>query len=199
MPKEKTNFIPSVPRESVATPEQARLALDLSEEKTKELRRDQDKALALFRSRARLSDLERRVGRGIELERHHTKTGNREALADALAMQGRFAEAVKASRDKDKKKVFREKIKAIDKADDDCPCPTYREENGLHLPNQHVESFVVSQKHGQVMPAIRCRVCGKLNVRANLPHLAEQRAARATSLANENRQIKAVDFFSEAR
>jgi phage FluMu protein Com len=188
-----------IPQEAVATPSDVRRVLELSPEEIERLRKQQAKALKLYKSRARLSPREQQVGRGIELERHYRQTGNLDGLAEALSMQGRFAEAAAVAANPVLREQYLERDAAVHSPDDDCSCPTYREENGLHIPNQHVEANVVSLKHGDVMPAIRCRVCGKLNVRPLFQHLAEQRTARAKSIANERQQIKADEFFKTKR
>jgi hypothetical protein len=198
MTEKEKKLTPRVPREAVATPEQVRVLLDVTPEKETELRREQAKALKLFRSRARLSRAERKKGRGIELERHHQQTGNRDALAEALAMQGRFAEAEHIAINPELKAVFGEKRAAIEAPDADCECPTYSEENGLFIPNQFIESEVISDKHGGLTPAVRCRVCVKLNVRQMFPDLAAQRAARSRSVKGRD-EVKATEFFKEAR
>ena len=192
---EEKKLIPSVAREAVALPDDARRALELTPEQRQEIKKEQDRLLKLFRSRARLTPLEFQKARGIELERHHKRTGNVNALAEALAMQGRFEEAAEYAVREDLKAIFTEKAEAVASDDDDCECPRYTEDGDLFIPNQFIESEVVSTKHGAVMPAIRCRICKKLNVRQILPHLAEQRAVRR----DENDHSTAAKFFSERR
>lgn len=181
----------------IATATDIRTFLALSDEETAELQKQQEKALKKFRSKARLTPAERVMGHGIELELHHRQTGNKDGLAEALGMQGRYLEAAHIAVNPKLAAVLLEKAEAIDSADDDCDCPGFEEIDGLRIPNQYVEGNVISQKHGGVMPAIRCKVCKKLNVRPIFPHLAEQQAARRSSVSNEARQVKATDFFKK--
>jgi hypothetical protein len=123
MSEKEQQIIPSVPRESVATPEQARAHLEITPDKEKDIRTQQAKALKVFRSKARLTPAEFQRGRGVELERHHRITGNQNALAEALAMQGRFHEAALAADDPALTAVLTEKAEAIDRPDENCDCP----------------------------------------------------------------------------
>jgi hypothetical protein len=183
---------------SVATPADVANILALDDEQIAELQKGQQKALDTFRSKARLTPEERQLGYGIEMERHHRQTVNKDALAEALAMQGRFVEAADIAEREDLKNVLAEKAEAILKDDANCECPNHTEDSGFHIPNQYVESYAISHKHdGKIMPLIRCRVCGDLNARAMPAHLAEQRAARAASVAGK--EVSATQFFREAR
>lgn len=176
----------TIPKEAVATPEQVRDNLALTDEQRKEL---QDEQLKTFRSRARLTPEEMKMGRAIELERHHRQTGNVNALAEALADQGRFREAAEMATRKDLKAVLLEKAEAVDRPDADCECDSHIIDGDFKIPVQYVESYVM--RDGKLMPAIRCRTCKCLNVMPILPHLADQQAAQATR--EGDREVK--DFF----
>jgi hypothetical protein len=139
---------------------------------------EQDALLKVYRSRATLSPEKRKVARGIELERLYYKQKKWNALAEALGMQGRFAEAAEIATDEAIKAAMAIKAEAIEKADIDCACPTFTETNGYLIPNQHVIANGYSVKHGQVMPFIRCTICGDVNARPLPQHLADQHAVR---------------------
>lgn len=176
---------------NVAAPADIVNALDLTDEQRQALRDSQAKALQKFRSKAKLTPAEQTLGLGIQLEQHHRLTGNQNALAEALAMQGRFREAVNTATDPALKARLLEKAEAIESPDDDCECPTYTQMDDLQIPNQFVEARVLTRRG--LLPAIRCQVCRRLNVRPELPHLAEQHAARQQSVAGK--EVKATDFF----
>lgn len=184
----------------IATPQDVLRNLALTDEQITDLRREQDKALKVFRSKARLTPKERMLGYAVEMERHHRQTGNKDALAEAVAIQGRYREAAEIAVNPELIVNFTEKADAIEKPDVNCECPDHAAEGDLHIPNQFIQANVISIKHGgELMPAIRCRVCNDLNVRSIPPHLAEQKAARAHSVANENNQVKADQFFRQKR
>ena len=173
----------------VATADDVRRLLALDEERIAELQKDQEKRLKVFRSRARLTEKERTIGYAIEMERHHRLTGNKDALANALAAQGRFSEAAATARRDDLKQTLTVRLNAIEKDDADCKCPRYYKDGDHQLPNQYIVDYVVSEKHGgKLMPLIRCRECGELNVRAILPHLEDLRAVQ-----NSDKDVK--DYF----
>lgn len=183
-----------IKRSDVATPSDVRRVLALSKEEKAEIKKEQDKLLKLHRSRARLSPEERKLARGIELERHFRQTKNKNGLAEALAMQGKYEEAAKVAQTADLKKSLREKRDAVNSADADCQCDTYYQTGGgVMLPNQHVESYGYSEKHKKVMPFIRCKCCRKLNARPMLSHLAEQRKMRRKSERGE--EVRADALF----
>jgi hypothetical protein len=195
MAKKEKVLIPQVEREAVATPDDVKKVFALSDEQIAALKLEQDRLLKTFRSRARLSRQERQKAHAIEMERHHKKTGNVNALAEALAGQGRFTEAAQTATREDLKTIFTDKALAVEKDDADCECPTYYESGEYHLPNQYVESYAFSEKHQAIMPFIRCRSCGTLNARPILHHLAEQQAVRHAAKETD----KVSDFFLSPR
>lgn len=188
-----------IPKTAVMSPEDFRRELELSDEKQKELRLEQDRLLAKFRSRARLNPDERQKARGIELERHHRRTGNKDALAEAFAMQGRYKEAIAVVVREDLKEVLQTQLEAVGKDDVNCGCDDFREENGAFLPNLWVESYGYSEKHRKTMPFIRCAVCGELNARPMPAHLAAQQQVRQESVKKNAEIMTAQAFFTNGR
>ena len=174
-----------VPRESVATPEDVKRFLHLTPEAADELQRDQK--LALYNSRALLSEDERRVGRGIELERHYRTIGDANGLAEALKLQGRYLEAAEAATNEDLKIELIELAQAVDKEDVNCGCDDFKEQGGYNLPQQNVEMRGHSLKHNGEVPFIRCQNCGELNARPSPTHLTEQRAVRNSDLSDKEK------------
>lgn len=175
-----------VPKEAVATPADVDNVLALTDEKVAELQKERD--LAIYQSRARLSPEERKRGRGVELERHYRITGNKVGLAEALALQGRYAEAAEII------PTYLEKHKAVEREDADCSCDSFREEGDYLLPNQFVESYGYSKKHGKDMPFVRCNACGELNAMPMPAHLLSQQALRHDRNAPDTERLK---FFKK--
>lgn len=165
-----------VPRSAVATPEQALKALELTPEQIKEI--EEEQALLLYRSRAMLTPNERRRGLGIELERHHRQTGNKDGLGEALALQGRYDEAARTAQSPMLQRELREQAKAVSRPDDDCPCDSFQEIGEYNLPTQYIEMYGHSEKHGEEVPFVRCTLCGVLNAMPAPTHLTEQRDLR---------------------
>lgn len=183
-----------VPREEVATPEDVAKILELTPEQIQELRKEQ--ALRLYRSRAVLSPQERRIGRGIELERHYREVGKPDGLAEALAMQGRYQEAAEVAVNEVLKRELAEKAAAVDAPDEDCKCDNFKDVGKYSIPNQYIESYGYSAKHGKDMPFVRCTVCGTLNVKPSPDYLEEQRAIRnSTDLAPDD--SSKLEFFKK--
>lgn len=174
-----------VPREAVATPEDAARALSLTKEELEEIKRDQ--LLALYRSRARLSDNDRRIARGVELERHYILTGNMDGLAEALSLQGRYAEAAEAATASDRKEELSERAGAVDKEDRLCGCDSHTENGKYNLPNRHIEFYGHSAKHGGEVTFIRCSRCGDLNAMPAPAHLLEQRELRRSKASDQEK------------
>lgn len=186
MNKSQTEATSSVvPRSSVATPEDVTKALTLTPEQIEELRREQ--LLKLYRSRARLSDNERRIARGVELEDHYLKTGNKDGLAEALMLQGRYGEAADVAESDSYKQELYEKADAIQKNDQHCGCDRYKETGGYNLPQQYVEFYGHSHKHGREVPFIRCTNCGDLNAMSAPNHLLKQRQLRNSDASDQER------------
>lgn len=154
----------------------ALLAKDTAEEdRAQEIRR------ASF-TRANLTEAERLVGQGALWE--ETAWGNLEAargksaaarelaenqLADALAMQGKYAEAAEMHHDKHMRKRYRDTAAAIERPDDEeCKCkPARAESHGVEIavPTTHIARMVFSRKHGAMVGLEVCDKCGKRNAR----------------------------------
>lgn len=155
----------------------------------------QRQALALAsHSRAKLSDAERLIGRGQLLETtarqnlSDAKGQDKEArvlaqsqLADALAMQGQYAEAAKIHPDKHRRKYFRDLGKAIEKPDDEkCKC----RDKHIEINKQPVDltprlerARIFSPVHGEVVSLVECLKCGHKNARPLRSRLLKHRAA----------------------
>lgn len=186
-----------VPKYAVATPERVGELLKVSPEREKELREEQDKLLDQFRSKSGLTPAQRRIARGIELERIHRQSGDKNGLAEALAQQGRYAEAVETAVNPDLKAELEEKLAAVERPDDDCLCDSHHQSQSGHLlPNQFVLCEGYSEKHKKDVSFIKCMVCGVLNARALLPHLESQRQARRKS--ESGAPVRAEKFFKKA-
>lgn len=180
-----------VERKDVATPDDVRKMLALDDGQIEELRKEQEKALRKFRSRARLNAAERRIGRGVELERHFSQTGNLDGLAEAFAMQGRFAEAAETAVREDLQATFTEKANAC--LCNGCDCPSHSEEEGLMLPNQYIESYEI--KNGKMEPAVRCQNCNNLSIGRHIDHLERARDVRAKAVNEGRESMTAREFF----
>jgi hypothetical protein len=146
-------------------------------------------------SRAKLSDAERLVGRGQLLEQTArenlalSKRRNRAArvlaqnqLADALAMQGRYAEAAEMHTDRHRRKYFRDVKKALEKPDDEkCGCPDRKAEvSGQQIaitPRYEVEK-IYSPIHGELVSVVKCSKCEHLNARPLRSRLLQSQAAQ---------------------
>lgn len=180
-----------VPREAVATPEDVSKILHLTQEGIEELQREQK--LALSRSRALLSDNDRRVARGIELERHYLITGDKNGLAEALKLQGRYWEAARAAKDPAIKAELTEMAMAVDKPDENCSCDDFKESDEYNLPQQYIEIRGYSEKHKSEITFIRCQECGDLNARPAPNHLLKQREVRNSNLSDKEK----LTFFKK--
>lgn len=181
-----------VPKEAVATPADVEKALSLTDEQLVDLQKERD--LAIYRSRAILSPEERRRGRGVELEKHYKITGNMDGLAEAFALQGRYGEAAEVAASDRLKATYSEKHRAVEREDNDCECDSFSESGDYLLPNQYIESYGYSAKHGKDMPFIRCQACGELNAMPSLPHLSSQQQLRHNSQASDSERLK---FFKK--
>ena len=145
----------------------------------------QRQALALaVHSRAKMTEAERLVGRGKLLE--ETARGNLEQskgvkgkkeerklakaqLADALAMQGQYSEAVKTHTDKHRRKYFRQVGAAIEKDDSHrCACKDRTAKMNdveIALTPRFEREKLFSPVHGELISLVECSVCKDLNAR----------------------------------
>ena len=135
----------------IATPEQVKEMLTPSEDQIQEY---QKQHLKLYRSRARLSSMERALGRAIELEMHFRQTGEPDRLAEALAMQGRFTEAANTAVSEELKQTFTNRAEAM--IAEPCFCDAVDEHD---QPNRYAESNTFID--GKATVIIRCKNCGK--------------------------------------
>lgn len=149
---------------------------------------------------------ERVVARGIELESsiRATLAVNQDdhmlsKLADALAMQGRYAEAAVVEPSEEKTLEYQAIHEAIERNDKEkCDCPQFVNEidpksgKQIRLPVQNVQQMVFSQKHGSMMPVVTCAHCGDIQVSAlsNFPQLAKR--AEGIEVANSNARKSSV-------
>lgn len=156
----------------------------------------QRQALALAsHSRAKLSEAERMIGRGRLLEEtaqtnlDQAKGRDKAArllveaqLADAVAMQGRYAEAAKLHPDKHRRKHFRDLVRAIEKPDDEkCTC----KDKSISIDKQQVDltprferERVFSPVHGEIVSVVECMKCKHKNARPLRSRLLQNNAAR---------------------
>lgn len=132
-------------------------------------------ALRASFTRAKLTEAEEMIGRGHLLEQ--TARGNIEAargkdaearvlaenqLAEALAMQGRFAEAADEHHDAVKRAEFRAVGKAMEMDDGEkCDCPDIE---GSITP-RFERRRIFSPVHGEVVSLVECQTCGHVNAR----------------------------------
>lgn len=166
---------------------------------------EQRQALALAsHSRAKLSDAERLIGRGQLLETTARQNlldakGRDKAarvlaqshLADALGMQGRYAEAAKTHPDKHRRKYFRDLGKAIEKPDDEkCKCKDKRisiESQPVELTPRFERARIFSPVHGEIVSVVECLKCHHTNARPLRSRLLQNNAARDGNEAAKSR------------
>jgi hypothetical protein len=112
-----------------------------------------------------------------------------ERLAEVLAEQGRYGEALLVAPEGARAGEYRSLIEAIERPDtEECGCPDeVNEQQGPHpirLPRHYVHDHVWSYKHQKEMPVIRCSLCGHLNVRplpGHIAHIVDAHAQSANS------------------
>lgn len=98
-----------------------------------------------------------------------TKVQN-EQLSEAFASVGRYDFAADTTKDKAKKKVYKQYFDAVF-LDDEATCP-----HGDH--KKHIKEWVFSLRHGKEMALIACSVCGHLNVTETPDALVQRRQAQ---------------------
>jgi hypothetical protein len=107
-------------------------------------------------------------------------------LADALAMEGQYAEAAALHPKPEHAARFRKIAHAIDRPDDEPTCHCTGEAQTdpgtgeTHvITGEHISEMVFSPKHGRMMPLVACARCGGMNVKPAPQHLEERiRAVR---------------------
>lgn len=156
-------------------------------------------AVASF-SRAKLTDAERLIGRGKLLEETarlnlEASTGkNQEAriltqnqLADALAMQGRYAEAAETHTEADRRKYFRDVVHAIEMPDDEkCNCSDRKAKvDGVEIAitPRFERDKIFSPVHGEVVSLVECSKCGHSNARPLRSRLLKHISAESQNSA----------------
>lgn len=124
-------------------------------------------------------------------------------LCEALMILGRCAEAMAVATTEDQYARAAELYEAIERDDSEvCECknPVVEIPQGVDAfgaPNQRAgmvvsrfgnpERFILSQKHGQIMPVRRCNQCGHLNCTTEMGddvHLSQQRRASVPNTAD---------------
>jgi hypothetical protein len=145
-------------------------------------------------SRAKMSEEERLVGRGKLLEEAarlnlEQSVGRNAAarelaqnqLADALAMQGRFAEAAETHNDAARRKYFRNVVTALEMDDEaKCNCADDHVKFGdveVAITPRFERGRIYSPIHQGTVSLIECKVCGHLNGRPPRSRLLPQQAA----------------------
>lgn len=96
-----------------------------------------------------------------------TQTLNR--LAEVLAEQGRYTEAIEVCPDDARRLEYRAIKNAIERPDDEvCDCPDEQivtRSGTIVSPAVMNMGTVYSDKHASMMPVMQCRICGDLQVR----------------------------------
>lgn len=180
----------------------------------------QRQALALAsHSRAKLSDAERLIGRGQLLEatarQNHSDAKGRDKaarllaqaqLADAMGMQGRYAEAAKTHPDRHRRKYFRDLGKAIEKPDDEkCKCRDKRiaiEGQSVALTPRFERTRIFSPVHGEIVSVVECLKCHHTNARPLRSRLLKANSAlsanEAVAASSAERKVFASDMIHAA-
>ena len=114
----------------------------------------------------------------------------RDRVAEALAMQGKYHDAALEAASPEAKKRYAEIHAAVWRDDEEsCECPeTTADPRGakgqtIQLPTTYAEEIVYSEKHGREMPLVRCSLCGDANVTRPGAHLQRIVDAHAGSHA----------------
>ncbi len=151
-------------------------------------------ALASF-GRGHLSEAERLVGRGALLEQ--TAAGNLELteknsqeealalsqLADAKAMQGKYAEAAEIHPYPVRAQYFQKIVEAVEMPDEEkCGCADTEARLGdtdIAVTPRFESARIFSPLHGEVVSLVECSSCGHQNARPLTSRLLKANAARA--------------------
>lgn len=107
----------------------------------------------------------------------------RRKLAEALAMQGRYNEAVEVSPDDDTTAHYQEIATAIVLPDDArCECPDVEgTQDGVELSitPRFVSQRIFSTQHNSVVDLVKCSTCGHSNARPLTGRLLQSQGAQA--------------------
>ena len=159
--------------------------------------------------RGHLSEAERLIGRGALLEKtaqanlnsatdDETRTLAMSQLADAQAMQGKYAEAAEAHPDLERKKYFEGVVAAIEMPDDaKCGCPDNYAKTGdigIAVTPRFERDRIFSPVHGQTVSLVECVKCGHQNARPLRSRLLTQQAAQ-----HANEQAKGGRLISDVQ
>lgn len=180
--------------------------LQVTEEQIRVSNEIQERARQAMYGRVKATQEEARLIRGISTERavraqletlrvHSPRRGRADRvreqlgrLAEALADQGRYAEAAKFHPVKHRQQEFAAVQQAIDKDDGaSCGCPEFKDVKDplsnatLRIPQVNKVEDVFSPKHGRMMPLVRCE-CGDLNVKP-LPQVLARRESLSVTAA----------------
>jgi len=120
----------------------------------------------------------REIAARASIEADPSNTFAYEQLAESLAEQGRYKQAIEVCPDGERKNYYEQIVTAIERPDgEECACEDdIRSDLAAHtlrLPRHHVSEWIWSVKHNREMPLVRCGVCGHLNARPLPKHLAQ--------------------------
>jgi len=159
-------------------------------------------------TRAHMTEAERMIGRGKLIEeaaRQNLRRSNtslaQSQLADALAMQGRFAEAAKLHPDESRRQYFENIIHALEMdGEEKCHCPDDKarmNDVDLSFTPRYESQRIFSPLHNDVVSVIVCSKCGHVNARKPKSRLLHQQSALNQSEAAKkpvlnDAQVKAL-------
>lgn len=102
-------------------------------------------------------------------------------FAEALAAEGRYAEAAEIHPNAPHAERFQQIAEAIERDDDAprCECEAKQERDPatgqtVVLASEIISEMVFSPKHNKLMPLVLCTACGDMNVKAAPAHLEER-------------------------
>ena len=151
-------------------------------------------ALALaIHGRGHLSEAERLLGRGALLEQtarqnleasgrnKHARILAESQLADALAMQGKFAEAAEIHPDPERTEYFVSVVAALEMDDEEkCDCADLKAKMNdveLTITPRHEKARIFSPLHNDIVSLVVCQTCGHANARPLRSRLLKSNAA----------------------
>lgn len=111
-------------------------------------------------------------------------------MAEGFALEGNFAAAAELHPDTEHTARFEAIAAAVERDDGercDCPIETITDPatgQPVTITPDTIEEMVFSQKHGRLMPLVRCSRCGDLNVKQAPEHL-ERRISAVRQQHNE--------------
>lgn len=177
MTKKKIEFWDSSSEKPFKYPQ----VLRLTQEQKEYIEIEQARYRRLNKSRAMLSPAERLKARGVELEDHHKQTGNRDGLAEALAMQGRYKDAAKVALRPDLAAQYAEYASASE--NEPCKCDKF---DAQGMPTEFVEVDNPNK------PLIRCTQCRKLVMKSPGEALTKMQEASKSAQKGKEKPFKEV-------